>query len=150
MENSWLSHKRTEGSSRFRTEGDRHAEVTRNCTKSLFYLILTRRGSVLASIFARFCPLPFLTGSHPASWMPRLARPERGGFCTSCDPLTGGARTNLYRADEWSTAGPCFNELGLDVVNVVFEVKLGALAVKRFRLGLSLGDGRVLVAIQRD
>jgi hypothetical protein len=32
------------------TEGDRHAEVTRNWTKNLFYLILAREGSVLAYI----------------------------------------------------------------------------------------------------
>ena len=38
-------------------------------------------------------------------------------------PLAGGARIDLKRADQEITAGPCFDELDLDVVHVVFEVK---------------------------
>jgi hypothetical protein len=64
--------------------------------------------------------------------------------------MAGSARTDLKRADREITAGPCFDELDLDVVHVVFEVKRSALAVAYLRLRLGpRGDG-VIVAIQLD
>jgi hypothetical protein len=96
--------------------------------------MLIGEGSV-ASIFARFCPLPFLTGSpqHRGCGVPHGQSGQ--GSARVHQPLAE-ARTDVYRADEWCPAGPCFDELGLDVVDVVFEVKLWVSAVEHLRLGL--------------
>jgi len=81
---------------------------------------------------------------------PRLARAGWRGLCP-CASTLADAWTDLQRANEWCPAGPCFYELGLNVVNVVFEVKFWVLAVERFTCCLGPRLGRVdrVVAIQR-